>query len=44
MRTLSRGNTASAQELVVELLRDQGKRLILGRTCVGARMRQRVLL
>jgi len=44
VRTLSRSNTANAGELVVELLRDQGKRVVLGRACVGPKMRQGVLL
>ena len=43
-KTLSRTYTASSSELVVELLRDQGKRVVIGRSCVGPKMRQGVLL
>lgn len=44
VKTLSRTNTASAAELVVELMRDQGKQVLMGRTCVGPRQKQGVLL
>ena len=44
VKTLSRAHTASSGELVVELMRDQGKRVLLGRAVVGPRQRQGVLL
>lgn len=44
VRVLARAYTASADELVVELLRDSAKRVLLGRGCPGGGMRQGVLL
>lgn len=44
VRMLTRLLTASADELVIELLRDQPKRVILGRGCPGAGLRQETLL
>lgn len=43
VRVLSRPHTASAEELVVELLRDSPKRVVLGRGCGGGGLRQGVL-
>ena len=44
VRVLVRALTASADELVVELLRDSTKRVVIGRGCVGGGLRQGVLL
>ncbi len=44
VRTLSRSKTAGSVELVVELLRDQGKRVLMGKTLGGDMTRQGVLL
>ena len=44
VRVLARALTASADELVVELLRDSAKRVVIGRGCVGGGLRQGVLL
>lgn len=44
VRVLARALTASADELVVELLRDRAKRVVLGRGFVGGGLRQGVLL
>lgn len=44
MKTLSRAYKASAEELVVELLGDQGKRVVPERTCIGLKERQGDLL
>jgi hypothetical protein len=44
VKTLSRSTTASSTELVIELMRDQGKRVLMGRMCVGPKQRQGVLL
>jgi hypothetical protein len=44
VKTLSRVHTASSGELVVELMRDQGTRVVMGRMCVGPKQRQGVLL
>lgn len=44
VRVLARANTASSNELVVELLRDRSKRVVLGRGAAGGGLRQGVLL
>lgn len=44
VRVLARALTASADELVVELLRDSAKRVVIGRGCVGGGLRQGGLL
>lgn len=44
VKTLSRANTVSSVELVIELLRDQGKRVALACACVGPKLRQGGLL